>query len=117
MHFFFSDVCVIQDLLTRKLIGVGSQYDGLYYLNPGQRVPMTHATTSKVTRTFWHQRMGHASYQRLSIITTMFSSCNSANKDLCDVCHLSKQIRLPFPCSGNKTNFCFELIHCDIWGP
>ena len=40
-------------------------------------------------------------------------ACN----DLCNVCPLAKQKRLPFP-FNNKINSCaFDLIHLDVWGP
>lgn len=29
----------------------------------------------------------------------------------------AKQTRLPFPTSSIKTQSCFDLVHCDIWGP
>ena len=35
----------------------------------------------------------------------------------CDVCHFSKQKRLPFTLSIHVSSKTFELIHCDIWGP
>ena len=38
-------------------------------------------------------------------------------KNACEVCALSKQCRLPFSASSLSSVRCFELIHCDIWGP
>uniref|UniRef100_A0A251T4I4 Uncharacterized protein n=1 Tax=Helianthus annuus TaxID=4232 RepID=A0A251T4I4_HELAN len=34
----------------------------------------------------------------------------------CDSCVKAKFARLPFPISTTKTNACFDLIHCDVWG-
>lgn len=35
----------------------------------------------------------------------------------CDICQFAKQSRLPFAVSNTKASECFELIHCDLWGP
>lgn len=37
--------------------------------------------------------------------------------DLCDICHFSKQKRLPFPVINNTSSKYFDLVHVDIWGP
>jgi len=29
----------------------------------------------------------------------------------------AKQTRMPFSTSENKAANCFDLLHCDIWGP
>lgn len=34
-----------------------------------------------------------------------------------DVCCQAKQTHIPFPRSSILANDCFNLIHCDIWGP
>lgn len=34
----------------------------------------------------------------------------------CDSCIRAKQIWLPFPINSIKSQPCFDLIHCDIWG-
>ena len=35
----------------------------------------------------------------------------------CEICPLAKQKRLPFTSSTHISNECFDLIHCDLWGP
>jgi len=42
-------------------------------------------------------------------------SCN--NKDVYDICHLTKQKKLPFSSSLSIASTKFELLHFDIWGP
>lgn len=37
--------------------------------------------------------------------------------EICVICPLAKQNRLPFPVSVSNTSCAFELIHCDVWGP
>lgn len=40
----------------------------------------------------------------------------SDNEMHCDPCIRAKQIKLPFPIISIRTNDCFDLIHCDVWG-
>jgi len=42
-------------------------------------------------------------------------SCNS--HDICTVCPLDRQHRLPFPVHTSVSCMPFEIIHCDIWRP
>ncbi|KAL4347211.1 hypothetical protein GQ457_17G021730 [Hibiscus cannabinus] len=35
----------------------------------------------------------------------------------CDICHLAKHKRLPFPVSSSLTESVFDLVHIDVWGP
>lgn len=37
--------------------------------------------------------------------------------DICYVCPLAKQKRLPFVSHHHMPEFPFDLIHCDVWGP
>ena len=43
----------------------------------------------------------------------MQKSCN----DLCKVCPLAKQKRLPFPFNNKLSSNAFDLIHLDVCGP
>ena len=109
---FFPNFFVMQGLHSRKLIGAGRCEDGLYQMGMlGAR-----RKAMMVTSDLWHKRLGHAGDEKLSQIKFLsnFSFKNSNN--VCDSCMKSKFTRLPFPTSMTKTNACFELIHCDIWG-
>ncbi|GKD41858.1 retrovirus-related pol polyprotein from transposon TNT 1-94 [Tanacetum coccineum] len=75
-------------------------------LNGGRRAMMTTGNT-------WHKRLGHASEDKLVAID--FLKSITLDK-LCDSCSKAKHSRLPFSNSFIKTNACFDLIHCDIWG-
>nr|GMD22766.1 Integrase, catalytic core [Ipomoea batatas] len=57
---FFSDFCIMQDLPSRKLIGVGRMHGGLYYMEPAYREGMAMSVKSKDS-SIWHRRLGHAS--------------------------------------------------------
>lgn len=75
--------------------------------------------SSKVPKSVWHRRLGHASDR---IVNSIIKSCNlnaSINEkaDFCDACQLGKSYRLPFIRSVSKSSHPLALIHCDLWGP
>jgi len=67
----------------------------------------------------WHRRLGHASLQRLDVISDSLGITKHKNKgsDYCHVCHLAKQRKLSFPSQNKVCNEIFNLLHIDIWGP
>ena len=80
---YFPHWCVLQDLATRRMIGLGKQRDGLYYLaalttrkigttshsSPNNQ-PTCNLTTSSTD--IWHSHLGHISHSRLSFIANNF---------------------------------------------
>ncbi|KAJ0808457.1 putative RNA-directed DNA polymerase [Helianthus annuus] len=109
---FFPRFFVMQGLRSRKLIGAGRCINGLYQmgmLGSKRRAMM-------VTGELWHKRLGHASDKKLSQINFLNNFSFKASDNVCDSCMKSKFTRLPFPTSTTKTDACFDLIHCDIWG-
>nr|KAJ0226080.1 hypothetical protein LSAT_V11C100016210 [Lactuca sativa] len=64
----------------------------------------------------WHKRLGHPSNKKLSHISLCKDFSSNSKEAFCDSCLRAKLTRLPFPTSTIKTNDCFEMIHCDIWG-
>ncbi|KAJ0078424.1 hypothetical protein Patl1_37243 [Pistacia atlantica] len=114
---FFPSFYALQDLATRKLIGMGELRDGLYYFRAIKIPIATTNITHDSKLNLWHQRLGHLPFDRLSLITDLGQfSVKSFNK-CCDSYHRAKQSRTPFPVSSIKTHESFELIHCDVWGP
>ncbi|CAH9079855.1 unnamed protein product [Cuscuta europaea] len=101
---------ILLDLPSRKLIEVARCRNGLYYLEDhiGEREAMTVSPNFEV----WHQRLGHASDEKIRHIFQDFKRPIS----FCDSCVRSKQTRIPFPTGCIKTQQNFDLIHCDIWG-
>jgi hypothetical protein len=51
------------------------------------------------------------------LLKNMFPFITVDNNGVCDVCHFSRQRKLPYNVSTNKAHVPFELIHFDIWGP
>lgn len=112
---FYPDFCVVQDMDTRRVIGLGKHFDGLYYLTPRQNPHLAnhiHHTTS-----LWHRRLGHPSSAPLLSLAKNNVEIMFDSKHICEVCPLAKQTRVPFHHSEIKTSAPFDLIHCDIWGP
>ncbi|KAK0588592.1 hypothetical protein LWI29_002973 [Acer saccharum] len=123
---FFPYCCILQDLATRRMIGLGKQRDGLYYLAAlatNKSVINSTSSTNKpaCNLTFsstdlWHNRLGHASLPRLSFIAKNFLNFSARSNNACPICPLAKQSRLPFTSSVISSIKPFEIIHCDIWG-
>nr|XP_011467783.1 PREDICTED: tyrosine-protein phosphatase non-receptor type 23-like [Fragaria vesca subsp. vesca] len=127
---FFPYWCILQDLISRKTIGLGKERNGLYYLvalmtkktkpKPHQSSTIQHSchlTTS--SSNLWHRRLGHVSSSPLDYIAKHFLdiSIPSDSNHACDICPLAKQSRLSFGTSSISSVKPFDLIHCDIWGP
>lgn len=64
----------------------------------------------------WHQRPGHQSSRHLSFISDV-GQIDFKDKHICDACFQAKKTRSPFLLSNNDASNCFDLIHCDLWGP
>jgi transposase InsO family protein len=137
VHFHKSG-CIIQDLTTKKMIGLGEPHDGLYKLKLPTKFPpyvsvsksshcnksINKASVSSIDSTFsiplsalWHFKLGHLSHQRLSHMNKLYPDIVVDNKAACDICHFAKQKKLPFPHSYFHASSKFELLHLDIWGP
>ena len=77
----------------------------------------TLATPTIPSNELWHYRLGHLSSNRLQILRDKFPFITIGNSNFpCDVCHYSKQKRLPYTQSTHNATQIFELIHLDIWG-
>ena len=74
---------------------------------------------NKVSAHVWHNRLGHLSDKRLDVLKNQLNCDISKSHDdtPCYICPLAKQRRLPFVSHNNMSQFPFDLIHCDIWGP
>ncbi|KAH9781145.1 retrovirus-related pol polyprotein from transposon RE1 [Citrus sinensis] len=113
---FYNQLCVIQDRITRTLIGVGEQREGLYYF---QDIGSAAALSSVANRAcdLWHRRLGHHSSKVVQLLPFIDSASCLPSFQNCDVCFRAKQCRDKFVLSNNKASDIFELIHCDLWGP
>lgn len=63
----------------------------------------------------WHKRMGNPSEKVIRKLPVVDRTSMSISG--CDICFRAKQCRNEFPLSVDKSKECFEMIHCDLWGP
>ena len=110
------DFCVIQDLTSNTLIGVGDPGNGVYYLTD-MHGGSAFTATKNVDHVRWHQQLEHPSYGSLVSLSTICDfKLNKDFLDCCDVCHRPKQTRNGFPLTETRASKPFGLIHCDLWG-
>ena len=116
------------------MIGVGEVHNGLYLLQKSTsrttpslsdhlsnhrsfKSAFSSSVSSKDMSILWHFRLGHPSLSRMSVLQNVLPSFSSKCTDVCTICPLAKQKRLPFPSQNNLCNVPFSLIHVDVWGP
>ncbi|KAI9156292.1 hypothetical protein LWI28_003934 [Acer negundo] len=115
-----------KDLATKKMIGLGKQCNGLYYLvavATKKSVTMSSSHTNQpacnlITSSadLRHNCLGHASPPRLGFIAKNFLNCSIQSNNACPICPLAKQSHLLFSHSVISSTKSFEIIHYDIWG-
>ncbi|KAG8503695.1 hypothetical protein CXB51_001703 [Gossypium anomalum] len=70
----------------------------------------------------WHQRLGHANFKSMARLISKDMVENFIkyvqNKDVCEVCQLEKQAKLPFPTNTAwRASEKLQLVHTDMCGP
>lgn len=125
---FHDNKCLLQDLDSHKMIGLGEQFEGLYRLVLDfSAFPLHnnsfiyHVSTNKnmtiPSSTLWHFKLWHVSHKRLSHMSKLYPSLSFDHQATCDICHFVRQKKLPFTNSLYVACSKFELLHFDIWGP
>ena len=117
----YSTFCLLQDILTKEIIGCGTKRGRLYYVDDfslGRANHMHHTVSNKERHIWlWHHRLGHPSFGYLKhLLPGLFSNVTHLNFK-CDTCILAKSHRVSYPLSMNKSMISFDLIHYDVWGP
>ena len=110
---FFPDYCLIQDLLTKRVIGRGRKSGGLYILETEVSTPI--ACSRIVTPFELHCHLGHPSLLLLKKLYLQFSSLSSLNYESCQYAKLHR-VHLS-PRVNKRVSAPFELVHYDVWGP
>ncbi|CAH9090200.1 unnamed protein product [Cuscuta europaea] len=107
--FFSNDICVIQDQLSRMLIGMGKQHGGVYYFHSFDEV-QAHQVKSVDSIDLWHSRLGHPSMKVLCSIPSLnkYFSSLGLNKN-CDACLRGQQTHDVFPINSARAIEPFEL--------
>ena len=118
---FFGNLCFIQDLAHWSTIGLGREYNDLYLLEESTSTSTCFSTTISVNNVqphIWHSRLEHLSNAKLALMKNNNVPLFNSNKVFqCDICPLAKQKRLHFNASSHISSECFDLFHCDLWGP
>lgn len=73
--------CEIQDLRTRKMIGLARLFEGLYYMETDSRTVNTTRSEQEETiflphSALWHFRLGHLSNHRIQKLQSIFPFVN-----------------------------------------
>ncbi|KAI5348838.1 hypothetical protein L3X38_001725 [Prunus dulcis] len=77
---FFPTFCVLQDLTSKRMIGLGKQVNGLYYLLTKESVNTPPSTSNATTchlnhksTALWHQRLGYPSKEPSKFLSQTIS--------------------------------------------
>ena len=117
---FLSDSCVIQDLTQGLMIGKGRRQGNLYFIELGIAHCNSISSSSVMSKSdIWHFRLGHPSVVKIQLLHNelQIPSSLSILSSHCQICHLTKQRRLPFISNNHMSTNPFELVHIDVWGP
>lgn len=94
---FDENVCYIQDLVTRKVLGVGKEKDGLYLFDfCSKDVESNLSVKCLMTEFVWHNRLGHPSNQVLQVLGNKLNLSLNHENSFCEICHRAKQTRVIF---------------------
>ena len=131
---FYPDSCILQDLSSGKVKGIGKEENGLYVFQSGHKKAFTANVAAAATNVcssslgvssdsysmsmnLWHKRLGHTSSVTISKLlgptSTHWDKCIKS----CNVCPLAKQTRLSFPLNITTSECYFQLVNGDVWGP
>ena len=120
MVLFSKGKCLVMDESGKKLISGVRTLDNCYGL-----VPDTDIVCNSIrlpNEDLWHQRMGHASYKHLSMVSKhelvlRIPKLSRVSNVMCGPCQLGKQTKAKHP--GTKkfaTSRPLELLHLDLMG-
>ncbi|GJR24906.1 cysteine-rich receptor-like protein kinase 8 [Tanacetum coccineum] len=132
---FYPKFCVVQDMTTRKVRGLGKLKAGLYHLVnlPSEQVDsvftnLVYNTMQKFALSvvnkdisnlyaLWHHRLGYVSDSKLKHINELYVSIPKECLGKCLSCPMAKFTKLPYVLSDSHSVNIFELIHIDICDP
>lgn len=111
---FNDNSCLIQERISKTLIGQGEKRSGVYAFLQDYAI-----LNSVVTLDTWHNRMGHAPKEKLLNISFLsdLSHKTFSNISSCVFCCMAKQKKLPFSVNTTPTMHVLHNLHMDVWGP
>ena len=109
--------CIVQDALTGRIIGRGTERGGLYYVDEvAQQGNALLAHGSPENQLWmWHRRLGHPSLGYLKRLFPSFKNIDVALN--CEACVLAKSHKHTYYPSLSHASEPSVLIHSDVWGP
>ena len=120
MVLFSKGKCLVMDEFGKKLISGGRTLDNCYGLVPDADIVCN--SIRLPNEDLWHQRMGHASYKNLSIVSKHESvlgipKLSRMSNVVCGPCQLGKQTKGKHPSTQTlATSKLLELLHLDLMG-
>ena len=121
MVLFSKGKCLIMDESGKKLISGVRTLNNCYGLVPDGDIVCN--SIRLPNKDLWHQRMGHASYKHLSIVSKHKSvlgipKLSRVSNVVCGPCQLGKQTKAKHPgTQTSATSKLLELLHLDLMGP
>ena len=121
MVLFSKGKCIVRDESGKKLISGVRTLDNCYGLVPDADIVCN--SICLPNEDLWHQRMGHASYKHLSIVSKHESvlgmpKLSRVSNVVCGPCQLGKQMKAKHPSIQTSTKSRpLELLHLDLMGP
>ena len=118
---FSKGKCLVMDESGKKLISGVHTLDNCYGLVPDADIVCNSIRLSN--EDLWHQRMGHASYKHLSIVSKHESimgipKLSRMSSVVCGSCQLGKQTKAKHPSTQTSvTSRPLELLHLDLMDP
>ena len=121
MVLFLKGKCLVLNESGKKLISGVHTLDNYYGLVPN--VDIVRNSIRLPNEDLWHQRMGHASYKHLSIVSKhelvlRIPKLSKVSNVVCGLCQLGKQTKAKHPGTQTlATSRPLELLHLDLMGP
>ena len=121
MVLFSKGKCLVMDESRKKLISGVRTLDNCYGLVPNADIVCNNVRLPN--EDLWHQRMGHASYKNLSIVSKHESVLGipkliRVSNVVYGQCQLGKQTKAKHPgTQTSATSRHLELLHLDLMGP
>jgi len=114
----YSTFCLLQDILTKEIIGCSTKRGGLYYVNDfsiGRANHMHHPLDNKERQLwFWYCRLGHPSFSYMKYLFFDLFSSVSIIDFKCETYILAKSHKASYPLSLNKSKVPFDLIYSNV---
>ena len=121
MILFSKGKCLVMGESGKKLISGVCTLDNCFGLVPNADIVCN--SIRLLNEDLWHQKMGHASYKHLSIVSKNESvlgipKLSRVSNVVCGPCQLGKQTKAKHPnTQASATSKPLELLHLDLMGP